>query len=89
LSKIKEAREILEPGIDKIIEAYLKIMQEIDQDELVNGLEEIINLFDDKVAPFAFELIQELNNKFIKIAESNADSLSDATLAGNACLSAI
>lgn len=73
LCKIKEAKAVLEPGISEIIEAYLKIMHEIDQDELVNALEEIVNLFEDKVEPFAYELVQELNNRFKKIVKSEGD----------------
>lgn len=89
LSKIKEAKAILEPGISDIIEAYLKIMQEIDQDELVNALEEIVNLFEDKVEPFAFELVQELNNRFKKIVKNDDDLMSETILTANACICTI
>jgi len=71
------------------LEAYLKVMQEIDQDELVNALEEIINLFEDKVAPYAYELIEEVNNRFKKIAKSSQDAMCESILTGNACLSTI
>ena len=89
LSKIKEAKEILEPGISNIIEAYLKIMQEIDQDELVNALEEIVNIFEDKVEPFAFELIEQLNIRFKKAAKQDHDPSGETILTANGCIWAI
>jgi len=85
ISKIKDAKRILEPGIADIIAAYLKAMQEIDQDELVNALEEMVNLFEDKIEPFAFELIQELNIRFKKVVKGD-DDCGESVLTANGCI---
>lgn len=89
LSKHKEAKKILEPGVADIIGAYLKAMHEIDQDELVNALEEIVNIFDDKIEPFAFELIQQLNIRFKKVVKNEGDESGEAVLTANGCICAI
>lgn len=83
LSKIKEAKAILEPGVDKIIAAYLQVMQEIDQDELVNALEEIVNIFDDKIEPFAFELVQQLVIQFKKASKNDGNDKGESLLTAN------
>ena len=89
VSKIKEAKAILEPGVADIIRAYLLIMHEIDQDELVNALDEIVNLFDDKVEPFAFELVQELAGRFKKIVKGENGGMGEDVLTANACVCTI
>jgi importin-7 len=89
LSKIKDAKTILEPGIAQIIDAYLKAMQEIDQDELVNALEEMVNIFEDKIEPFAFQLVQQLNNNFKKVVKNDAEESGESVLTANGCICAI
>lgn len=70
------------------MEAYLKAMHEIDQDELVNALEEMVNIFEDKVEPFAFELVKELNESFKKAAKSE-EAFGETILTANGCICAI
>lgn len=89
LSKIKEAKKILEPGVAEIIGAYLKAMNEIDQDELVNALEEIVDVFDDKIEPFAAELVHELNIRFKKVVKNEDENGGEAVLTANGCICAI
>jgi hypothetical protein len=43
-------------GIKNILTSYLKVMEEIDQEELIVGLEKVIEVFDDKVGPYAYDL---------------------------------
>jgi hypothetical protein len=89
LSKIKEAKSILEPGIADIIGAYLKAMQEIDQDELVNALEEMVNIFEDKIEPFAFELVEQLTDRFKKVVKNDGEESGESVLTANGCICAI
>ena len=89
LGKLKEAKEILEPGVNEIIGAYLQVMQEIDQDELVNALEEVVNIFDDKIEPFAYELVQQLVSRFKKISKNESDDAGEAMLTANGLICAI
>ena len=89
LGKLKEAKEILEPGVNEIIGAYLQVMQEIDQDELVNALEEVVNIFDDKIEPFAYELVQQLVSRFKKISKNESDDGGEAMLTATGLICAI
>ena len=54
LLRVKEVRDRLESGLSNIVESYLAVMKEIDQDELITALERVIDVYDDKVEPFAF-----------------------------------
>lgn len=73
LSKLKVAKGVLETGIDQVMGAYLEAIQEIDQDDLIKALEEMVSIFDDKVEPFAFELIQHLNESFKRAVKNTED----------------
>ena len=48
-----EACKMLKPHLKEILEAYLKLMQEIESEELVNALEEIVSLYNEDIGPFA------------------------------------
>jgi uncharacterized protein YjgD (DUF1641 family) len=52
------AAEGLKPVLKNILEVYLKLMSEIESEELVNALEEIVSFFKDDIEPYAFELAQ-------------------------------
>lgn len=43
-----------------MLETYLKIMSEIDSEELVTALEEIVSLFKDHIGPFALQLTEQM-----------------------------
>jgi hypothetical protein len=51
-----EASQFLKPALKNILEQYLKIMTEIDSEELVSALEEIVKHFKDDIAPYAIDL---------------------------------
>jgi hypothetical protein len=36
-----------------VLEAFLKLMTEIESEELVNALEEVVTLYKDDIGPFA------------------------------------
>ncbi len=44
---------MLKPHLKEILESYLKLMQEIESEELVNALEEIVSLYNEDIGPFA------------------------------------
>ena len=53
LIKNETAEEFLKPALSNILEVYLKIMNEIDSEELVGALEEIMTIYKDDMAPYA------------------------------------
>ena len=55
-----KACEMLKPNLKEILEAYLKLMGEIESEELVNALEEIVSLYNEEIGPFAIQLTEHL-----------------------------
>lgn len=55
-----EACAFLKPALKNILEQYLKIMSEIDSEELVGALEEIVKHFKDDIGPYAIDLTTQL-----------------------------
>ena len=47
------AAELLKPALKTVLEAYLKLMTEIESEELVSALEEIVSHFKDDIEPYA------------------------------------
>ena len=43
-----------------MLEVYLKVMDEIDSEELVSSLETIMTIFRDDIGPYAQQIVQQL-----------------------------
>ena len=54
----EDAANFLKPALKDILEQYLKLMSEIDSEELVEALELIINHFKDDITPYALQLTE-------------------------------
>ena len=54
------ASEFLKPALSQILQVYLKLMTEIESEELVSALEEIVKHFRDDISPYAVELTEQL-----------------------------
>jgi hypothetical protein len=46
----------LRPGLGDVLKMYLKIMDEIDFEELVGALRIIVDTYDEEIAPYAVSL---------------------------------
>lgn len=53
LLKNDDALNILKPHLKIVLESYLKLMSEIESEELVSSLEDIVALYKDDIGPFA------------------------------------
>lgn len=53
----KEAEDLLRPYLQNILECYLKIMDEIDNEAVVNALEAIVQSFHNEIVPYSYQLI--------------------------------
>ena len=58
------AIEFLKPALSNILEVYLKIMEDIDSDELIGALETFVEMFSDEIGPYAVQLTQQLAAKY-------------------------
>lgn len=85
-----EVAELLKPGLKEILTIYLKMMSEIDSEELVAALEEIVSHFKDDIAPFAIELSQQLVNSYQRLSQVSADDDDgESALAAVGCVTAV
>ena len=62
--KNESAVAFLKPALQNILEVYLKIMEEIDSDELIGALEQFVEIYSEDIGPFAIQLAQQLTNKY-------------------------
>lgn len=49
-------QDLLRPGLGSILKVFLKIMDDIDFEELVGALRKIVEVYEDEIAPFAVSL---------------------------------
>lgn len=50
----------LKPALKGLLETYLKLMSEIESEELVGSLETIVKEFKEDISPYAIELCTQL-----------------------------
>ena len=95
----KEAEDLLRPSLPKILEIYLKLMDQIDNEGIVAALEGIVDSYQQEIVPYAFDLVVHLTSAFHKYcqksnkqaANTNNDDEDDseAEMAAAGCLEAI
>lgn len=61
------AVEFLRPGLETLLKTYLKIMDEIDFDELVEALQELVDVYQDEIAPYAISLCGKLGEAYLRL----------------------
>ena len=92
------ALDILRPGLEKVLETYLGLIDVIDNDQFVSALEGLIKKFDADIAPFALDLIRRLCLAFAKNVDDDEEEqngnddafgLDDKQLAASGFLAAI
>jgi hypothetical protein len=50
------AINFVRPGLGDIIKIYLKLIDDIDYDELINSLRKIVEVFESEISPYAVQL---------------------------------
>jgi hypothetical protein len=88
--KDKEVKSLLKPKLGPMLQTYLKIMDEVDNEELVGALEEIVDIFSEDIAPFAEGLCLELMKAYQRMVTTDVDEDDGETaLAAMGCVTAI
>jgi len=83
----KVSAETLKPYVRDVIKIFLKIMEEIDQEGVINSLQEIIVTYKAEVTPFALELLAKLGETFFSYVTSiNEEHEDESKLAAEECL---
>ena len=65
--------DFMRPGLEVVLKMYLKIMDDIDFEELVGALRIIVDTYDDEIAPFAVSLCKKLSEAYIRLISSAGD----------------
>ena len=52
-----------------MIKIYLKLIDDIDYDELIDSLKKIVEVFDSEIGPHAFNLCEKLAEAFVRLFE--------------------
>lgn len=64
------AIDLIRPGLEGLLKTYLKIMDDIDFDELVISLQELVETFNEDIAPFAVGLCQKLGEAYVRLVNA-------------------
>ena len=68
------AVEFVRPGLSDVIRIYLKLIDDIDYDELITSLKKIVDVFEEEIAPYALDLCGKLGEAFIRLHEQKKQS---------------
>jgi len=88
----KQAIDLLKPSLPKILEIYLKIMEQIDNEGIVSSLEGIVDSFKEEICPYAVQLSQHLANAFhlyVAKEKKREENDEDLTITPASCLEAV
>ena len=61
------AVEFIRPGLDVVIKIYLKLIDDIDYDELIESLKKIVDVFEDEIGPHAYNLCEKLGEAYLRL----------------------
>lgn len=61
------AVDFLRPGLETLLHTYLKVMDEIDFDELIAALQGIVEVYEEEIAPFAVLICTKLSQAYIRL----------------------
>eukprot|EP00347_Sterkiella_histriomuscorum_P021385 403334157 len=86
------AIDFLRPGLETLLKTYLKIMDDIDFDELIKALQEIVDVYEDEIAPYALQLCQKLGDAYLRLISNKGtgdDEDQETTLSADGLMTAI
>lgn len=63
------AVEFIRPGLNHVIRIYLKLIDDIDYDELIESLKKIVDVFEEEIGPYALDLCSKLSEAFLRLHE--------------------
>ena len=63
------AVEFIRPGLPSVIKIYLKLIDDIDYDELIDCLKKIVDVFEEEIGPHAYELCAKLGEAYLRLNE--------------------
>ena len=64
----------IRPGLNDVIKIYLKLIDDIDYDELIESLRKIVDVFEDEIGPHAEDLCGKLGEAYLRLHEQKKAS---------------
>ena len=84
--------DFIRPGLGSVLKIFLKIMDDIDFEDLVGALSKIVDVYQEEIAPYAISLCQKLSEAYIRLVASNGhpdDEECEAGLTADGLMTAI
>lgn len=66
----EQAVNFVRPALGTVIQTYLKLIDDIDYDELIESLRTIVDVFNDEIQPYAEQLCTKLGESFCRLIEA-------------------
>jgi len=86
----KTAQDFLRPALRSIFEVYLKTIEEIESEDLVQSLNEFMTVFQNDIAPFTVQIATNLTSQYQRLIKVDFnDDDGESTLAAVGVVSAI
>jgi hypothetical protein len=86
------AVDFIRPGLEMVLRVFLKIMDDVDFEDLVAALRKIVEVFEDEIAPFAVSLCTKLSEAHIRLSNSKGsieDEHNETSLTADGLMTAI
>lgn len=64
------AQELIKPGLGQLIRHFLKLIDDIDYDELIESLKTIVEIYEAEIGPYAVELCEKLGYAYLRMLEN-------------------
>jgi vesicle coat complex subunit len=64
------AINFIRPGLGHVIRIYLKLIDDIDYDELIESLKVLVEVFQEEIAPYAIEVCHKLSESYLRLIEN-------------------
>jgi hypothetical protein len=66
-------QDFIRPALGSVLKIFLKIMDEIDFEDLVGALRKIVDIYEDEIAPYAVSLCQKLSEAYIRCIKTKGN----------------
>ena len=58
---------MIRPNLGNVLRIFLKIMDDVDYDDLIYALKEIVDKYGEEVAPYSVSLCQKLSEAYLRV----------------------
>ena len=66
-------QDIIRPALSDVLKVFLRIMDEIDFEDLVGALRKIVEIYDSEIAPYAISLCMKLSEAYVRCVKNKGE----------------